>query len=788
MNPLQLLSWLVPVLLIGLAASAGGQEPPIPGNDYRRVNHDGAWCWFADPRAVHANGTTYIGGVNSQGDIFITAYNEESKTIENAILHRRLERDDHANPAILVLPDGRLRAFYSKHSDSVMRTRITLEPGDISVWSDEVALALNNPDELRPNHPNAVCYANPMLIDGGSTVALFWRGTNWKPCIAFSKDGGATFTTSRVMFESPGAGAGNRPYLKAACRDGETIHLAFTTGHPRNESRNSVYYASFDGETFRRADGSVIGTLDDLPLDPAKCDFVYDASITNERAWIWDIAADASGDPAIAYTRLPDETRHVYHYAAWSDGAWRDARIVDAGAWFPATPSGQVEREPHYSAGVVLDHDDPRAVFLSRPIGGVFEIERWITNDHGASWTHHAITRDSDVDNVRPVAVRNASHDGPHVVWMRLDFGYEHYTRYRTSLRMDVPEPTERAVPMTADAILAQMERLGRWQIEHPSSHALTDWTHGALYAGMMALVRQSDDPRFAEAMLEVGRRTDWKPGPRELMADDHAVGQMYLEMFERERDAAMLEPIRRAMDHVIAQPAEESLEWVNNIHNREWAWCDALFMAPPVLTRLYRVTGETKYLDELDRRWWKTTDYLYDKEEHLYFRDSRYFDQREANGEKIFWSRGNGWVIAGLARVLQDLAANHATRRRYETLFREMAMKIASLQGDDGLWRSSLLDPASYPKPETSGSGFFCFALAWGINAGLLDEETFRPVVERAWAGLNRCVDANGRLGWVQPIGADPRAVREEHTEIYGVGAFLLAGEQMIRLVAPTE
>jgi rhamnogalacturonyl hydrolase YesR len=328
------------------------------------------------------------------------------------------------------------------------------------------------------------------------------------------------------------------------------------------------------------------------------------------------------------------------------------------------------------------------------------------------------------------------------------------------------------------------MQRVGRWQLANPARHPPWDWTHGALYAGMMALVRTSPDSQFEQAMLETGRALDWKPGPRKFFADDHCVGQMYIEMYLRHRDEAMLSPIRAAMDAVAAQPADKSLLWENDVHLCEWAWCDALFMAPPTLARLYAATGDERYLRELDRRWWKTTDYLYDRDEHLYYRDSRYFDRREANGRKVFWSRGNGWVLAGLARVLQVLPRTHPTRPRYERLFVEMSTKIAKIQQPDGLWRSSLLDPATYPHAETSGSGFYCFALAWGVNAGLLERDPFQPNVERAWTALVRCVDANGMLEWVQPIGADPRHVRAANTDVYGVGAFLLAGEQVLQLV----
>jgi unsaturated rhamnogalacturonyl hydrolase len=205
--------------------------------------------------------------------------------------------------------------------------------------------------------------------------------------------------------------------------------------------------------------------------------------------------------------------------------------------------------------------------------------------------------------------------------------------------------------------------------------------------------------------------------------------------------------------------------------------------MAPPALAAVTAATGDRKYLDLANRLWWKTTDYLYDKSDHLYFRDSRFFDQREPNGKKVFWSRGNGWVFAGIARVLEEAPADYPDRARYVTLFREMAEKIAAVQGKDGYWRASLLDPESRPSPETSGTGFFVYGLAWGINHGLLDRARYEPAVIRGWSAMIKAVHPDGKLGWVQRIGDRPGATTAETTEVYGVGALLLAGSEVYTL-----
>jgi rhamnogalacturonyl hydrolase YesR len=205
--------------------------------------------------------------------------------------------------------------------------------------------------------------------------------------------------------------------------------------------------------------------------------------------------------------------------------------------------------------------------------------------------------------------------------------------------------------------------------------------------------------------------------------------------------------------------------------------------MGPPSLAMLAHVTGEQKYLDLVDSLWWKTTDYLYDPEEHLYFRDGSFLHKKEKNGKKIFWSRGNGWVMGGLVRILQNMPIDYPDRSRWIKLYKDMAARIASLQQPDGTWHASLLDPADYPSKETSGTTFYCYALAWGINHGILKKKKYSPVVWKAWKALVDCLHPNGMLGYVQYIGGAPGKVSYDDTEVYAVGAFLLAGSGIFKM-----
>ena len=246
-------------------------------------------------------------------------------------------------------------------------------------------------------------------------------------------------------------------------------------------------------------------------------------------------------------------------------------------------------------------------------------------------------------------------------------------------------QPPPFSADLTRTAVRRVMTAAADWQLEHPSAHAPHDWTVAAFYTGMMALSELSDSPKYYDAMKAMGERNQWRPGLRPGHADDYAVIATYARIFQREKDRRMLAPAVALFDFLVTRPYDEPLTWGNGIETREWAWCDALFMAPPALAAVSTATGDSRYLALANRLWWKTTDYLYDRTEHLYFRDSRFFDQREPNGRKVFWSRGNGWVFAGIARMLNELPADHPDRARYVTLFREMAEKIVAVQGEDG-------------------------------------------------------------------------------------------------------
>jgi unsaturated rhamnogalacturonyl hydrolase len=332
--------------------------------------------------------------------------------------------------------------------------------------------------------------------------------------------------------------------------------------------------------------------------------------------------------------------------------------------------------------------------------------------------------------------------------------------------------------------IEARMFKVAEWQLANPN-HELFQWTNAAFYAGIFAAYETTKSPELMTALMAMGEKNQWKTGPRFDHADDIAISQTYIDLYRLKKDKRMIQPTIDTVERLRTQKGNEQEK-----HGITWWWCDALFMGPPTLVKLAKTTGDKSYLQLNDKLFHESYDRLYDTKEHLYFRDASYLidekgeGRREANGKKVFWSRGNGWVAAGLVRLLKELPKDHPTRDFYLQQYKEIVARIIELQQADGLWRASLLDPEAYPGGESSGSGFYIYAIAWGINNKILDRGKYLPVVRKAWAGLNGLVQSNGKVGWTQPIGADPRRnFNADSWEVYGAGAYLLAASEVVKL-----
>jgi hypothetical protein len=414
---------------------------------------DGAWCWFADPRAIYHKGITeqtYSSWITRDGDIVIASYNHETGQYIQKTLVKGLQKDDHANPSIFIRTDGRIILFYSKHFDTVMRRMITTNPEDISSWGTEYTFGSN------------VTYPYPFQV--GSDIVVFYRGdTDWHPMISVSKDNGETFLPQQKFI----VGGGQRPYTRFSQDNTGAIHMAFTTGHPRNEPSNKIYYACYKNGAFYRANGTLIknytGTTTALNIDLNEAETVYNA--TAGKGWIWDLTVDENLRPVMVYASFPTDTDHRYHYARWTGSQWFQKEITKAGKWFPQTPAGVTEPEPNYSGGIIMDYNNPSVVYLSKPVKGVFEIFKYTTPDQGVTWDTTAITWNTPAHllNVRPIVPRHHKPGYFDVIWMRGTYRY--YTDYNTALVFSAPAATETLTSIAFDVESMELKKSNSQQL-----------------------------------------------------------------------------------------------------------------------------------------------------------------------------------------------------------------------------------------------------------------------------------------------------------------------------------
>lgn len=332
------------------------------------------------------------------------------------------------------------------------------------------------------------------------------------------------------------------------------------------------------------------------------------------------------------------------------------------------------------------------------------------------------------------------------------------------------------------------------WQTNHPE-HGRSFWDNAAYHTGNMEayfLTKQPDYLEYSKAWAEYnewkGAKSDhkenWKYSYGE--SDDYVLFGDYQICFQTYADLYNLEPDTQKIAR-----AREVMEYqMSTDKNDYWWWADGLYMVMPVMTKLYKITGNPLYLEKLHEYWAFADSLMYDPEDALYYRDGKYLypKHKSVNGKKDFWARGDGWVLAALAKVLKDLPETDKYRQEYIDRYRAMAKAVAACQQPEGYWTRSLLDPEHAPGPETSGTAFFTYGLLWGMNNGFLDKATYQPVVEKAWKYLTTvALQPDGRIGYVQPIGekAIPgQVVDANSTANFGVGAFLLAACEMVRFL----
>ena len=339
------------------------------------------------------------------------------------------------------------------------------------------------------------------------------------------------------------------------------------------------------------------------------------------------------------------------------------------------------------------------------------------------------------------------------------------------------------------------MERVMTSQENDYGGNVQIDWQAGTYYTGVFAAYLATGEPGFRQAAIGWGNAANWKIGPRPFYADDLCMGQTMLDLYLEDRNPTYVKDLISVMDAYFGK----KILTASDVHSHRdqraerpmrgralWWWCDALYMAPPVLARMHAATGEQRYLDLLHELYWDSYEFLFDEHSSLFFRDADFIPADRATAlerDKRFWSRGNSWVYAGLVRVLDYLPENDPHRGRYLDLFQRLTRKLITLQRPDGLWSSWLNRPDLEQSPEVSGSSLFTYGLLAGVSRGWLDRRSYLPPALRAWRGLTGKLGIDGQLGFAQLVDSAPGPVRPESSIDYTQGAFLLAASELYTL-----
>lgn len=329
------------------------------------------------------------------------------------------------------------------------------------------------------------------------------------------------------------------------------------------------------------------------------------------------------------------------------------------------------------------------------------------------------------------------------------------------------------------------MQRTNKYQLKNPWREYDNNWIRGTYYAGVMACYFATKDETFLKQSDALCNSLKWTlptlpPVHPASGANLLTVGQTMLQSYMAKPETRK---IRGVINHVnnttLRTPSGNPRSWYYEEGRR---YVDGLFTGPPTLAMLYSITKDEKYLNWMDSMFWDVYGKLFNTDTNLFYRDKRFFPSNN-NGENIVWSRGNGWAIAGIARILEYTPASHGNYKRYEEVLKSMAAALKECQSEEGFWYPNLANPDYAKFKETSGTSFFIYGLAYGINNGILDKEIYVPVVKKAWKSVTDEISKKGKVQWGQLVGDRPVNLSKDDSHEYVTGTFLLAASEMYKM-----
>ena len=356
----------------------------------------------------------------------------------------------------------------------------------------------------------------------------------------------------------------------------------------------------------------------------------------------------------------------------------------------------------------------------------------------------------------------------------------------------------------TADQVKELITRVNTYWQQNNKAETRSFWDPAAYHTGNMEVYKLLKDDKQLDYTRRWAYHNNWSGATEAdpsrwkyanygegkdyvLFGDWQVCFQTYIDLY----NLAIANGGTDADNYFMVKRAKEVMHYeAYSKKDDYWWWSDALYMVMPVMTKMYKLTGDVQYLDKLYENLIYSDRIMLDQETGLYFRDARYVypNHKSVNGKKDFWARGDGWVLAGLAKVLQDLPKDYKHYKFFVNKFQRLADIVAKTQQKDGYWTRSILDPNHAPGPETSGTAFFAYGIMWGVNNGFLAKKDYKKCIDRAWQYISEtAVQADGKVGYVQPIGdrAIPGQTVDANSQAnFGVGAVLLAACEYYRYI----
>lgn len=697
-----------------------------------------------------------------------------------------------AHNVISLMPDGDgyVHVAFDHHNGPLRYARSTA-PGSLTLGA---LTSMTGTDE------NKVTYPEFYRLADGDLLFAYRSGSSGRGNLVLNRYRVKTKQWERVQDVLVDGENQRNAYWQLCTDPAGTLHLSWVWRESwLVETNHDLCYArSRDGgQTWEKSTGEKYT----LPITAANAEYACRIAQNHELMNQTSMTADAAGRPYIAaYWRNPGEPVPQYRMVFHDGAGWRQQQVSHrltpftlSGGGTKSVPMSRprmvVKQEANRLEVYYLFRDEERGNKVSLACSARFPDGEWNITDLtdfsvGAWEPSHDTELWKNRQQLHLYVQKTGQGDGERKVSLPAQ------TVYVREVNTDeVKKGTSAAVNEVID-IIHKVNRY--WQSRHPV-HENSFWHRAAYHTGNLEAYFLTGDPAYRAYSESWAERNEWKGAKSNDKSrwkytygetDDYVLFGDYQICFQVYADLYALAPEEKKIAR-----AREVMEYqMNTPFNGYWWWADGLYMVMPVMTKLHRLTGNRLYLDKLHEYLSVADSIMYDSETGLYYRDAKYVypKHKSVNGKKDFWARGDGWVLAGLAKVLKDLPEDDVHRPAYIRKFRKMAQAVAACQQPEGYWTRSMLDPEHAPGPETSGTAFFAYGLLWGINNGLLSKEEYGPVAEKAWIYLStRAMQSDGKVGYVQPIGekAIPgQVVNADSQADFGVGAFLLAACERVR------